>query len=182
MTELVTAHTVRTEVLEPAMDAVAENLRQQRLLHRPCTPEPDSVLEVLQVAHDAIHRLDDLIRDIARSNGLELANERQVTGWADRVSVDLHHAERADDGGPPSGREIAAHLTELLDEIDTGELLASSLAMTDVFVFFSRTPRDTIFRRCVTYGLGVKRTKRLAELYAIWLRRTGRTQEVPVLA
>jgi hypothetical protein len=181
MSETITSAAVRDEVLYPAMDAVALAHQTGSLLHRPETPEVDSVTEVLAVLHGATHKLMGLIEQVAQTNGLQLQPLLQVTGWSDSVSADLHDAECNGDG-PASGRQLAGHLAEMIDEIRDGDPITATMARVDLFLTFARTPRELLFRKTVLHHLRPVRARMLEELHREWQRRRAERSAQRVMA
>lgn len=170
MSNTVTSAAVRDEVLYPAMDAVALAQHTGNLLHRPETPEIDSVTEVLAVLSAATTKLAALVKEVTEAYGLQIQPLHQITGWSDSVSTDLHDAECNGDG-PPSGRRLAQDLAEMIDEVRSDDPIAQAYARTDLFLTFARTPREALFRKTVLHHLRPVRARMLDELHGEWQMR-----------
>lgn len=173
--QAVTPAAIATNVLDPGMDALALQARKRRLIHHPETREADSLTEILAVIAAAVTRVNAIVDELAAANGLQVEPLRTITGWSDRVVTDMRAAERDPQrAAPVSGRKIAREITGLLDEIDAAGPADAAVALTDLFLLFAGTPRDLLFRDAVTYHLGARRTRRLADLHDVYTRRRDR--------
>lgn len=91
---------VRDRILNPVLDARAENLRQARLIAN-ASPEVDSIVEhVREIARNAtpgqrghLGALLLLVRDLAQSNAAEGNREAGVAGVVDQLASDLRRHE-----------------------------------------------------------------------------------------
>lgn len=177
--QAVTATTLANNVLHPGMDAIALQDHKRRLIHHPETREPDSLIEILAVISGAIEQINELVRQLAETNGLQLVPLHAICGYADHTVAELRAAERnPDHASPSSGRQLARQLAELLDTIDGDDPVDGAVALTDLFLLFGDHARDLLFRAPVTYQLGKQRTARLAELHDLYTaRRRDRTAE-----
>lgn len=117
---------IREQVLNVALDARGENIRQQRLLHNPATPGADSFVEHLAALRRTatprqrphLRALLKLTRDLARSNAAEGRCETQIAGVVDQLAADLRRAEtRSMPRLGASDAELALRLRRPLDTI-----------------------------------------------------------------
>lgn len=117
---------IREQVLNVALDARGENIRQQRLLHNPTTPGADSFVEHLAALRRTatprqrphLRALLKLTRDLARSNAAEGRCETQIAGVVDQLAADLRRAEtRSMPRLGASDAELALRLRRPLDTI-----------------------------------------------------------------
>lgn len=92
----VTAATTRRTFLDPAMDAIALNREQQRLVYDP-SPEVDSLLEhvnaLAAAAPGPTGTILALLRRFLASNQLEGDSERRIAAAADQLTRDLRRSE-----------------------------------------------------------------------------------------
>jgi hypothetical protein len=130
----------REQIVEALMDAQAENIAQDRLLHNP-TPEIDSLREVLSAL--ARPRLSDrermrlagqgmhLVSQIARSNAAEREREHASTGAAEKLGRKPMTVKDA-------ARELRAPLGDLANPMIGREKLGRALAV--VYDVLDRAP------------------------------------------
>ena len=171
MIESVTAGIVEP-CLEQALDLTALEQQERTLLHRPDTPEPDSVVELLAVAMSAVDRLGRVTVELAALNGVELQLSRDMAGWADGLVTSLRDAERNGPVAPLTGRALAIRirpqLALLADDAHATRWPQARGALHDIF---AAVPADVIFRHAVTYQLGADKTAQLMRLHDAWTKK-----------
>lgn len=176
MTPLTSA-TARTGALDPALDAVAHNHEQARIIDHPDTPAPDSIVEHIDLAMRHMRHAMHLLGDLARSNGLELHCERKITEWGDDLVTTLHDLERNGDG-PESGRNLAKRLKPLLDALEPAghgpNLFDAVDARVELTLIFRESTEAVLLAQAVTHQLAPRRTRLLRAEYARWCERVGR--------
>lgn len=164
MTAAITSGVMAAGVLEPSMDAQAVNHQQGKLIDCPETPGADSLVELLLQQMHTTLALADLVAKLAKTNGIELGLQRQITGVADQIVTCLHDVETNTDAGqrPVSGRDIAHRLIPILDRAKTGD----RKALDEVRRLVRHIPASVLLREAVTYHLGAGRTRLLRTIIA----------------
>lgn len=172
----ITAAGVKDDVLHPAMDSIAAGLQEQDLLHRPETPEADSVVEVILEAAQTIDKLAALVQQLCEVNGVQIKFDRRVAGWADRLTTHLRDMELNGpaDQRPRSGRRIAHDLIQLLDALAEAPLEGQPIIRKQLHEYFAAVPRPSIFRQAVYDHLGARRRPVLATEHQAWEQRRAR--------
>ena len=175
---VVTAATVRRAFLEPALDALALNDAQDRLIQND-TPEADSMIEHLaalgpvvrgtRAVPNLITLFDQAIslRDWNRGEG---GCVRVVSGHADGMVTDLRARElRGGLGGQPlplAAKSVAHAIREPLRILveSTGEW-PRLRAACDIERQVGHLPQEQLFSPAVTRELGKAKAAALRELY-----------------
>lgn len=168
----VTAPALVSEALEPTLDTIALEHETARLLHRPETPEADSVLELL-IEADRLHaRLASMVLELAAQQGLRVEFERRAAGFLDAAALALHHAERHDHAvcdGALSGKRLGREtLNPLLDAVADPLSVNGPAARKRLHELFAALPGPLIFRPPVLYDLGKRRAAVLRSEHARW--------------
>lgn len=170
-----TAATTRRAFLEPALDARALNLAQQRLIHNP-SPEPDSVLELLALMtadtrgeREAFKALVGGAVRLGQSNRAEGGFEARIAGAADRLAVELRDAETGGSPGALTAKAIARALREPLRTIARPplgapeRLVAAGRAVGEIFAL---VPSEQLLSPAVEHELGREKFGALCALHA----------------
>lgn len=170
---------LNTTVLHPALDAVAANNHQQRLLDRPDTREPDSVRELVQLAIEAtraqnqaatlraLTEADQLLEEVQESNQREGNSTRQVTGWADRVTENFSRSissATSHKGTAISVTSVAVRVKTAIDGFRAWEAPAqvgagkeASVAVSSLIAlvrYTDQVPPSLLYSRQVAYAIG----------------------------
>lgn len=144
------------------MDARACNLEQAALIHRPDTPEPDSIVELfgLLAVSSRLTALARLTRRLAHSNLQEGGYERQVPGDADRLVRSLRDGE-LNGGGEAvlASKSIARALRGPLRELcaATRVDIETLRAMRAVENVLRRSPALQVLSGTVAHELGAEK-------------------------
>jgi hypothetical protein len=166
------AQIIREHILAPALDGIARNHRQTRIIVNP-TPEIDSIVEhVTELIRTAVPAqrphlaaLIGLCRDLLAENRAEGELERSVAGAADRLAVDLARAATVGQkplGARSAARELRAPLANLANPIIQGTARDTALAAVRGVV--ARSTRDNVLSNTVRHELGPKRYQLLADI------------------
>jgi hypothetical protein len=166
----ITSDLMRAHALDPAMDAIAHNADQARLIHNP-TPEVDSLCELVSQAMANALAMARMLADLAASNGLEVDCERIVSGFADDVTATLRHCERNTSDAPTSGRRLAVALKPMLDVLcdpaRTGEYAEATKRLRRLF---PQVPQSALFAPTTTKHLNPRRAAALKAAHDRWQR------------
>ena len=164
-----TAATVKRQVLDPALEGIALNRQQERLVYDP-SPEADSLAEhinALASQHPAeCAEMMRLLTQLVASNQLERAEWAKPAGFGDEQVRHLRRAEL--DGGSQAvpTREVARALRGPLDALaeicDRVSVEQAAVAMS----LAVRLPESQLLAPNVRRELGDRRTDRLARLKA----------------
>lgn len=160
--------TPASDIRDHALDAIAHNLNQDRLIANPST-EVDSLVEHLAVLNRTslpeqrphIAAIVTIVKGLLNSNRLELGCTQHIAGTADELQVR---------GVKPLAKKAVAR--ELRDPL--ANLLRSKLigptrvqqAMDIVADVCSRSSRANVLSVAVRHEIGVKRYSLLTELVA----------------
>lgn len=160
--QMVTAAGAESNALNPTLDSIAAGQREVDLIHRPATPEADSLLELLVEAQRTISHMGELLVRLAAVNDVQVDHARETAGWADGLVTSLRDAERNEPAAVLSGRQLARRLNPLLDALDDPlRLEGQPAARAELHRIFAAVPREQIMRDAVLYHVG---TRRLAVL------------------
>lgn len=166
----VTAGTIEP-ALDTALDLVALEDRERRIIHRPCTPEPDSIVEHYVA-------LGQMIVELAAVNGVQLDLAQDLAGWGDRLVTALRDGERNQGAAPLTGRALSARLRPLIVTLADPQQAArwpqARGALHDLFAVVSA---DRIFAYAVTHHLGADKTARLMRLHDQWRKQRRKNKE-----
>lgn len=164
---------VGERVLAPAMDAIALGEERARLIHSPETPEPDSLVELLNAQVAIVLRL-------AKANGLGLQADRAIAGWADELATTLRRSELDSEQPSTSGRALAATLRPLLDALaDPSEPHKFALARRALHRTFADEQPSVLLSKTVLHHLRPVRARALEAAYAAWEnQRAAREQRM----
>jgi hypothetical protein len=174
---MTTAATINRQVLEPALDGIAENLRQAHLIAN-ATIDIDSLAEIMLELDRAAttgrqreltRRGLDLVRQLHASNTVEREFERNVAGAADQLVTDLRRIERKGNVSTAwtvkkLARALRAPLADIGNPIITGDRHGD--ALVSVGRIFEEAPAALILSVGVRHELGVKAFSRLTALHA----------------
>ena len=178
---MITAAVAREQFLEPAMDARACNLEQERLVFDP-SPQDDSVLEHLRglaeladcdAERTHVLGLTTVTQQIAVSNMAEGTFELRISSTADDVSRWLRDRELNQDGAVLGSKDIARALREPLRTLTSPrpgvwDLVDAVRAVDEVL---ARVPSTQALSSTVRYELGERKFALLEQLV---MRREGR--------
>lgn len=161
----VSAAALRTGVLEPAMDSLALNRHQ----FNP-DPEVNSILEHLQVRLGSLPvsplrtELMALTEAAIESNLREGSETMAVTGFADKLSAELHRIETAGAGEALSAKAVARRLRGPLETVRLASASARELTAAHQLIraTVADVPSTQLLSTAVKYELGKKKFAVLA--------------------
>ena len=156
------AAAVRRSFLEPAMDAIALNRRQTRLLANP-DPELNSLTELAVALRDGaepyeLHALATLCVQLRDANAREGGFELLLAGAADDLAIDLHARERNGQASQLLGIRAAANALRaplgVLQDPPAGDVLAVIDATRAVDRVLAVAPRAQLLCPALEHELG----------------------------
>ena len=166
----VTHARVNGQVVDPALDAIAHNLDQHRMLFDP-SPEIDSLIEIGNTLADEQPRLAATLLGIAArlaaSNSAELACAQKVAGNGEQIARDL----RPVDGRQSLKRSmLRLRIRPILDVIadPDADPMAYVRAGRDLHALQREVPMETLLSKSLAHELGQR-----AELLHRYLRTDG---------
>lgn len=180
MAGVVTKASLGSEVLHPAMDAIALNERQRDLLQAKDSPQLDSLLACVEEAQrvvmyggQVVARMVALCNELLALEHVELAFEQQITGYADETIREMHRAGMG--GDQEAAKAMGARLVTILDRVAQADPQATNAdlfdaveARVDLHEIFRKATADVLFRPAVKYVIGRQRTAQLADLHKRW--------------
>lgn len=171
----VTAASAESDALNPTLDSIAAGHHEAQLIHRPDTPEADSLVELLLDAQRTMAHMGELVARLAAVNGVQVDHAREAAGWADQLVTSLRDAERNGPAASLSGRQLAHRLNPLLDALsDPLALEGTPQARAELHRIFAVVPREAIMRDAVLFHVGTRRLATLDSAQRAWERNRRR--------
>jgi hypothetical protein len=173
MTGAVTAGTLQRKVLDPALEAIALNRAQERIVYDP-SPERDSIAEWVNAMADSdpesCAAIMGLLAQLVASNQLEQTEILRIAGFSDETIRHLRRLERTAAGATSQAwtrRRLIDRLRQPLAVIadpvphDAMTFVQAVRVVDDLIV---RVPLSDLLADAVLYQLGQAKAAKLREL------------------